>query len=195
MSKDRKALIWFFCIITFSLVVHLLSSILLPFVVGMAIAYFLDPVADSLEAKGLSRWISTSLILLAFFLFSISLLLLVIPLLQNQIVEFADMVPAIIKAVQAQIQPYLEQLRAGFASDYMKNLPESAATYAGKIVNWLTRILAGIWNGGVAIFNVLSLIIISPIVAFYLLYDWDIITAQVDSWLPRQTAPTIREQL
>ena len=55
MSKDRKAVIWMAGIFTFGLIIHLLSSILLPFVVGMAIAYFLDPVADRIEAKGLSR--------------------------------------------------------------------------------------------------------------------------------------------
>ena len=66
MSKDRKAVIWMAGIFTFGLIIHLLSSILLPFVVGMAIAYFLDPVADRIEAKGLSRGGSTCLILLTF---------------------------------------------------------------------------------------------------------------------------------
>jgi predicted PurR-regulated permease PerM len=135
------------------------------------------------------------LILGVFFVLVISLLLLLIPLLQTQIVEFTGMAPAIIKIGQAQIQPYLEQLRANLAPGSMENLPETATIYAGKIVNWLTRILTGIWSGGVAIFNVISLIIISPIVAFYMLHDWDIIKAKVDSWLPRQNAPTIREQL
>ena len=76
----------------------------------------------------------------------------------------------------------------------MKGIREAAGTYAGKIANWLTQILASLWNGGVAVFNVFSLIIITPIVAFYLLRDWDVINAKVDSWLPRQNAPTIREQ-
>ena len=195
MSRDRKAAIWVVCIVTFGLIIYFLSSILLPFVVGMAIAYFLDPVANRLEAKGLSRWFSSSFILLAFFVSAIFLLFLVIPLLQSQIVEFVGIIPAIIKAGQAQVQPYLEQIRADLAPNTMENFPEAAAIYAGKIVNWLTRILAGIWNGGVAIFNVISLIIISPIVAFYMLHDWDVIKAKVDSWLPRESAPTIREQL
>ena len=195
MSKDRKVVIWLVCIVVFGLIIHLLSSILLPFVVGMAIAYFLDPVADRLEAKGLSRWISTFLILFVFFVSGVSLLLLLIPLLQTQIIEFAGMVPAVIKAVQGQVQPYLEQLRTNLASDSMDNLPRAAAIYAEKIVSWVTRILASIWNGGVAIFNVISLIIISPIVAFYMLHDWDVIKTKVDGWLPRQSAPIIREQL
>ena len=135
MSRDRKVAIWLVCIVTFGLIIHLLSSILLPFVVGIAIAYFLDPIADRLETKGLSRWASTILILGVFFLLVISLLLLLIPLLQTQIVEFTGMAPAIIKIGQAQIQPYLEQLRANLAPGSMENLPETATIYAGKIVN------------------------------------------------------------
>lgn len=195
MSKDRKAVIWLAGVFAFGLIIHLLSSILLPFVVGMAIAYFLDPVADRMEAKGLSRGGSTCLILLTFFVAAISLLLLLIPLLQTEVIEFAHLVPKIVEAGQTQIQPYLEQLRADLPPDAMKGIREAAGTYAGKIANWLTQILAGLWNGGVAVFNLLSLIIITPIVAFYLLRDWDAITTKVDNWLPRPNAPTIREQL
>ena len=195
MSRDRKASIWVVCVVVFGFIIHLLSSILLPFVVGMAIAYFLDPVADRMESKGLSRGGSTCLILLTFFVAAITLLLLLIPLLQTQVIDFAHLVPKIVEAGQAQIQPYLEQLRANLSPDAMKGIREAAGTYAGKIANWLTQILAGLWNGGVAVFNVLSLIVITPIVAFYLLRDWDTITAKVDSWLPRPNAPTIREQL
>ena len=76
MNKDRKAVIWLAGIFAFGLIIHLFSSILLPFVVGMAIAYFLDPVADRMESKGLSRGGSTCLILLTFFVAAISFLLL-----------------------------------------------------------------------------------------------------------------------
>ena len=68
MSKDRKVVIWVVGIGAVIFVLHLLSSMLLPFVVGMAIAYFLDPVADRLEEKGFSRGAATSVILLAFFI-------------------------------------------------------------------------------------------------------------------------------
>jgi predicted PurR-regulated permease PerM len=195
MNKDRKAVIWLAGICAFGFIIHLFSSILLPFVVGMAIAYFLDPVADRMESKGLSRGGSTCLILLTFFVAAITLLLLLIPLLQTQVIEFVNLVPKIVEAGQAQIQPYLEQLRADLPPDAIKGISEMVGTYAGKIANWLTIILAGLWNGGVAVFNMLSLIVITPIVAFYLLRDWDTITAKVDSWLPRHNAPTIREQL
>ncbi len=195
MSRDRKTLFWISGILVFGTLLHVLSSILLPFVVGMAIAYFLDPVADRLEEKGLSRNLATCVILLAFFIASLSLVLLVIPLLQEQIIEFARLVPRIIEAVQIQVQPYLEQLRADLPPEAMDKVRAVIGTYAGKIASWVTRLLAGVWSGGVAVFNVLSLVLITPIVAFYLLRDWDLITAKVDTWLPRGSAPTLRQQI
>ena len=194
MSRDRKATIWILSILAFGLLLHLLSSILLPFVAGMAIAYFLDPVADRLEDRGLSRGASVCAILLTFFVAALLFIVMLFPLLQNQIVEFARLVPAIIEAVQVQVQPYLEQLRAELPPEAIEKLREAAGSYAGKIANWVTDILARLWSGGVAIFNVISLVVITPVVAFYLLRDWDLITSKIDSWLPRPNAPTIREQ-
>jgi len=195
MSNDRKAIIWIAGVLVFGFLLHVLGSILLPFVVGMAIAYFLDPVADRLEEKGLSRTLSTCVILLGFFAATTALLLLLIPMLQSQIVEFARMVPSILEAAQLFTQPYLEQLRADLPPEAMEKVRTAIGSYAGKIANFVTQFLARIWSGGVALFNVLSLILITPVVAFYLLRDWDLITAKVDTWLPRGSASTIREQI
>ncbi len=194
MSSDRRAAVWVAGIITFGLLVHFLSSILLPFVVGMAIAYFLDPVADRLEEKGLSRTLATTVILLAFFMAAVSIFLLLIPMLQDQIIEFARMVPRILEAVQNFVKPYLEQLRTDLSPEAMEKIRSAIGSSAGKIANWVTQVLAGVWSRGIAVFNILSLVLITPVVAFYLLRDWDLITAKVDTWLPRGSAATIREQ-
>lgn len=194
MSSDRKAAIWIAGLVVFGVFLHLLSSILLPFVVGMAIAYFLDPVADRLEDKGLSRTAATCVILLAFFIAAVALLLLLIPLLQNQIVEFVKLLPGILEAVHKNAQVYLEKWRADLPPQLLDNAREAAGNYAGKIADWVSRVVVQVWSGGVALFNILSLVIITPVVAFYLLRDWDLITAKVDTWLPRSNVKTFREQ-
>lgn len=195
MTNDRKAIIWVAGVLVFAFFLHLLSSVLLPFVVGMAIAYFLDPVADRLEEKGLSRTLATCVILLSFFAVTATAVLLLIPMLQEQVVEFARMVPRIIEAAQVFVQPYLEQLRADLPPEAMEKIRTVFGSYAGKIASLVTRFLAGVWSGGVAVFNILSLVLITPVVAFYLLRDWDLLTAKVDTWWPRSSAPTIREQM
>ena len=177
------------------LLVHLLSSILLPFVAGMLIAYFLDPVADRLEALSISRGISTALILLAFFFIGVGVLTLLFPIMQRQVTELATLVPGMIEAVRLHVEPLLRDLVAGLPPDALAEIKTNVGGFAGKAAKWFAEFLAGIWSGGVALFNLLSLLLITPVVAFYLLRDWDLITTKISSWLPRGARLTIHEQL
>ena len=72
MSARKQAIYWLIALVVFVTLVWLLSSILLPFVAGMAVAYFLDPPTDKLEARGLSRTFSTSTTVVVFFILMIS---------------------------------------------------------------------------------------------------------------------------
>ncbi len=185
---------WIAGIVVFVLLLNVLSSVLLPFVAGMAVAYFLDPVADWMEEKGLSRGLATSVILLGFFVFAVGGIVLLIPVLQGQIVELANLVPKILGAAHDYIRPQLEQLRDQIPPEALDRMREAFGDFAGKGIKWISQIIANIWSGGIAVFNLMSLVLITPIVAFYLLRDWDLITAKIDSWLPRPAAPVIRQQ-
>ncbi len=178
-----------------ALLLHLLSSILLPFVVGAAIAYFVDPVADRLETWGCSRTLATCLIIALFFVVAGGGLVLLFPLLQAQIVGLVAQVPDVIEALRAHAEPYVNRLRADLKPEDMQRLQDAAGNYAGRIIAWITDLLSGLWSGGVAFFQLLSLVIITPVVAFYLLRDWDRIVGRLDSLLPVTAAPTIREQV
>ena len=81
MSREKRTLFWIAGLAVFVFVLHSLSGILMPFVAGMAIAYFLDPVADKLEDKGLSRTLATTAIIAAFFFVAVGVLVLLFPLL------------------------------------------------------------------------------------------------------------------
>ena len=195
MSHERQTLFWLAGLAIFSLLLGLLSPILLPFVAGMAIAYFLDPVADHLEEKGISRGWGTALILFAFFIAAAAILMLLLPLLQGQVVELAALIPGFVEWLRSQVEPYLERLQADLPPDAFDKIRNVAGAFASDVAKWLTSVIGSIWSGGIAIFNLLSLVVITPVVAFYLLRDWDMITARIGSWLPRPAAPTIREQL
>lgn len=195
MTIEKRTMFWVVGLLVFALLVHVLSSILLPFVAGMLTAYFLDPVADRLEAKKIPRGIATALILLAFFLVGAGVLVLLFPMLQHQVADLARMVPGMVEAARQYLEPMLRDFLAGLPPDAMVEVKTSIGNIAGKVANWFTQMLAGIWSGGVALFNVLSLVVVTPVVAFYLLRDWDLITAKIDSWLPRGARPTIRKQL
>ena len=194
MTREKQTLIWIVGFAAAMFLVHLLSSILMPFVAGMAVAYFLDPVADWLEEKKLSRGIATTVILLAFFILVGILLMALFPLLQRQIVELVAMVPGMAENIRNEALPWLERMIADLPADTLDNIRDAAKEFAGRAVKWVSDVVANIWSGGLAFFNMLSLLLITPVVAFYLLRDWDLITAKIDSWLPRDAAPTIRKQ-
>jgi len=195
MSREQRILTWLSALVAAGLLLHFLSDVLLPFILGITIAYFFDPLADRLERMGLSRTIATSVILLGFFIIAVGIVVLIFPLLQNQIATAIKLIPALIDHIQVMLKPLMAQMRADFSTDTVNELKQAAGNYAGTVIKWLSSFLAQIWSGGLAVLNILSLILITPLVAFYLLRDWDVIVAKVDGWLPRQSADTIRKQV
>ncbi len=158
----------------------------------MAVAYFLDPLADRLEAWRCSRTLATIIITAGFFLIVVLLILLIFPLLQGQIIGLIRKIPALVENLTQWLAPFQEELEAQFSGDKKDKLRALSESFAGTAGKWFAGILKGIWQGGLALFNLLSLLFITPLVSFYLLRDWDRITAAVDGWLPRAQAPKIR---
>ena len=184
-SIKRQALFWLGALVAVVLFMFVFRSILLPFIAGMALAYMLDPVADKLESWGTSRLFATVMILLVFvFLFSLALILLV-PVLSHQLSGLISRMPSYITQLQSLItnteSEWLRNLIGEGSANIRENLDQVLQQGAG----WLTTLLGSIWNSGKALVDVLSLFVITPIVAFYLLLDWDRMIARVDSWLPR----------
>ena len=174
--------------------VYLLSGVLMPFVAGVAVAYFLDPVADRLERAGCSRAVAAVLIIATFFLAAALLLALLIPVLQAQVAGFIGRVPAYADALRGFLAPLLERLAAALPGLDMGELRAAAGSQAGTAMQWLGGLIGGLFRGGVALVNLVSLAVIMPLVAFYLVRDWDRLVEQVDGLLPRRIAPSVREQ-
>ncbi len=195
MSRDRRLALWLFGLLALLIVVYLLRAILLPFVLGMAVAYFLDPVADRLERWGLSRALSATALTIVFLVAVAAFLVLLVPLLQSQVLGFISRVPVYAEILRAGAEEALNIVQANMSEEDIARLREAASGTAATVVGWLGRLASGIWSGGLALFNLLSLVVITPIVAFYLLRDWDLIIASIDRWLPRGNAETIREQV
>ena len=195
MTREMRAVAWLAGIGVFVFLLSLLSGVLMPFVAGLAVAYFLDPLADRLEKWGCSRVVATSLITALFFLLAVGLAVLLFPLLHAQVMAFVARVPHYAEVLREQAGPILEHLQASLPADAVERLRGAAGTYAGEAIQWVGSLLKNLLSGGVALLNVLSLLVITPLVTFYLLRDWDRIVARVDTLLPRRAAPTIRDQV
>lgn len=192
MSRERQFWIWTAVLAAAIALVLLAGSVLFPFIAGLAVAYFLDPVVDWMEKKGASRLIGTLVVCILFFAVMIALVIVIAPLLQQQIVGLFAKAPAIIDTVTAWLEPAKAALQDKFPGQPLDKIGATSKTFGAAAAAWLIRVLGGIWQGGLALFNAISLVVITPVVSFYLLRDWDEIVARIDSWLPRGSAPHLR---
>ncbi len=195
MTPGRQIRFWLLGFAAFLIAVYLLRGILLPFVAGMAVAYFLDPTCDKLERMGLSRTLATTVVTVTFALILIVALVLLVPLLQTQLVDLVERLPVYLRSLGASLQPLLQELARRLPVESLGQAREALTGQAGSVLGWIGGALGGLVSGGLALVNILSLIFITPVVTFYLLRDWDRIVERVDSWLPRGHAAVIREQV
>src|SRR5829696_4090175 len=193
MPVQRHIGFWLAALVVAALTLYLLREVLLPFVAGMALAYVLDPVADRLERLGLGRLGATILILALFILTFVLALVVLIPLVAHQLAGFGANLPDYVERIQALIAeqsgPLIEKLGGAAA------LPDMRQWIGGLVrqgAAWMAGFLRGLWSGGQAIISVFALLLVTPVVAFYLLVDWDHMIAAMDEWLPRQHRDTIR---
>mgnify|MGYP001184944018 CR=1 FL=1 len=194
MSVRNYAAIWLAVLAVGIILVVLFQSILLPFVAGMAVAYFLDPVADRLEKTGLSRTLATSIITAAFIVVIMLLLVFVAPLLQSQIVDFLAKLPEYFLSAKSWAEPLIEQWTSKVQPEQSERAEAVIEQFSQRAVQFVLGMLGNVWAGGMALVNFLALLVITPVVTFYLLRDWDSIVARLNKWLPRSQAETFREQ-
>lgn len=193
MSARQQLGYWLAGLILLLIALYLLSGILLPFIAGIAVAYFLDPIADRLQRWRVPRGLAAALVLGVFFLLGVAAALLVVPVLQQQIFGLAARLPGYVAALRENVLPVLAELLARAGTDFHDDsLRQAMGGVTAEVAGFVRRLLGGVWDSGVAIVNLLSLLFITPIVAFYLLRDWDLIVARLDGWLPRQHRETVR---
>src|SRR5210317_28656 len=183
----EQAKYWGITAVILAIVLWSLGNVLLPFVIGAAVAYFLDPVADRLEALGLSRIAATAIITFVSILFFILAALLIIPTLIQQTTNLFNTAPAIFR-----------QLQMFFAEQFPTVLDETSPvrdalmSVGASIQEKGASLLAKALSSAASLLNIILLFVISPVVAVYLLLDWDNMIARINALLPLDHAPTVR---
>ena len=192
MTLQKQITIWAVAFGLLIVLLWLLGGVMLPFIAGLVLAYFLDPVADALERLGLPRLAATLVILICAILILVIALIIIAPVLADQVGRFASDLPNLIRSLVSRF----DELAPNWLKEQLANtgmdVQGSMAGFAGKAAEWILALLSSIWSGGMALVNLVSLLVVTPIVAFYMLEDWDRMVAKVDSWLPRDHAPTVR---
>ncbi|QFT96499.1 AI-2 transport protein TqsA [Roseovarius sp. THAF8] len=178
---------WGIAIALFLVVMWFLGDVILPFVLGGAVAYFLDPVADRIERLGASRAIAVTIITLVAICIFVIMVLLVIPTLVNQTANLIDIAPKLFQDLQDFLTTRFPDI-VDQDSTLRKSLASLGTTIQERGGQVVETVLASVGS----LVNVVVLLVIVPVVAFYLLYDWDRMVAEIDRLLPREHAPVIR---
>jgi predicted PurR-regulated permease PerM len=194
MKKNNIA--WLSLLAILGVFLYGVSSILLPFVVGIIIAYFLRPAADRFEKIGIPKGLSSALIILGFLAFIFIFSITILPVLYDQLIGLIKHTPEYIKYFDIKLKPLIASLNQMVGVELISNnsnlLLEHVSQYTLKISGLL---VSNIWHSGLAVVSVISLIFITPMVAFYLLRDWHVITAKLLSIVPKKNLAVVKEQI
>jgi len=191
MSVDRQAAFWLATFVALVACLWVLGDILLPFVVGMALAYLVDPLANRLERLGVPRTLAALLIIGVFVLAFIILVLLIAPIIAGQLSSFIQNIPGYVRRLQTLLvesnTPWLQRIGG-------KSLvPDKAIDdLVNQGMGWVTAFLKSLWSGGRTLVSIFSLAVVTPVVAFYLICDWARMMQKVDGWLPVPHRATVR---
>lgn len=179
---------WTIAAVAFLAALWFLGDMILPFVLGGAVAYLLDPLADRLERTGMGRVWATVIITLFAVLVFLVVILSVIPTLIEQSLALVETAPALFHDLQTFLRERFPSL-----TDETSTARQSLAAIGARIQEMGGAFLTGALSGAMSFLNVLILVVVVPVVAFYMLLDWDRMVASLDAMLPRDHAPVIRK--
>ena len=183
----EQAKYWGVAAALFFALMYLLGDVILPFIVGAGLAYFLDPVADRLQRLGLSRVAATAVITVVAILMVVLLVLAIIPSLISQLTALVNAAPQIAAKMQSFLLERFPEL-----SDSTSTMRQTLAQIGASIQERGAALANGLLSSALGILNAVIFIVVVPVVAFYLLLDWDKLMARIDSMIPRDHAPTVR---
>lgn len=192
MRWDKPVVFWLIAGLMLAGLIALLRDALLPFALAAAIAYFLNPITNVLQRIGLGRTLA-SLLVVAFMAATLAaVLFFLLPLLVGQMRQLAQSLPGDLARLQSGLEAWgAAHLGESFPA-FKAGLERALSELAQSSSSMIGGIAQGLWSRGLAVVNMISLVLVTPVVAFYLLRDWGKMLGRIDGWLPRAHADTIR---
>ena len=190
-TVQKHATFWALASLGLLAFIYIFKSVLMPFVLGMAIAYLLNPLVNKLGKLKIGRGPAALLILLIFFAFLGTLFAVLTPLLYKQALQLADDLPGYFDSFMAYIDPYSQRVLAMLGQDGQGGIQELLKEHSGNAGNMVKKIIESLAAGGQAVFGALSTLVLTPIVAYFMMKEWVRITNWVEDLLPRDSKKTI----
>jgi len=193
MNPFKHLLFWSGTAVLFLVFMFVFSDVLLPFVLGIVIAYLLNPINVLLGKNKVPRLFATLIILFLFFTTVAIVIALIAPILYRETLDLARSMPGYIESLREMIDPYVERIRQSLgAEEINESLSEAVQNNIGNALNAGASLFGSLLIGGQALFGLVYLLVVTPIVAFFMMNEWEALTNWVDKILPRHNYQQIK---
>ncbi len=170
----------------------LLAPVLMPFAFAAMLAYLGNPLTDRLQRLGMGRTLAVSIVFIMLLLITVGALLLLIPLISRQIDNLVLNLPGYVDWARNTALPWVEaKLHLDPNAFDTDRLIAQLKDHIGSIGDAASTVLGKISRSSIGVVMWMTNLVLIPVVAFYLLRDWDRLVAWVDSMLPRSIEPTV----
>ena len=181
-------------LILFSGFLYLFSPILMPFVVSLIFAYTLHPLVTHFETAlkrvgvnhNMGRGLATFILVLCVIAFIVTIVLVAFPFLRDELKQLSQTLPTTISYLSETYLPTIKAFVSKFSTSMSGKLETTLTEHASKIVNWVFKALAGLVTNTIAFANIVSLVVLSPFLIFYLLRDWPKMIGYLETLVPPQ---------
>ena len=191
----KQAAVWLIATFIVLGFIWIFKSVLTPFILGTVIAYLLNPLVKKFSTKGIKRTTSSAFILLIFFTLTTVAIILVAPILVKESTELIEAMPGYLDKLFALIQPHTALLQENFGENYMVEAQAFLKENISKILTISGGIAGSIAKGGQALAGAAATIVLTPLVAFYMMREWPAMTKWVEDLIPRQDEKMIKDLL
>ena len=198
-SRWFHFVLWAVILMALGVFLRAVEPILLPFVLGMLVAYLMDPIVGAMQRMKVSRTVSAGIVTFSLFAIITALIIWLAPILYNQLITMLQRAPAQLHTLEngmrEHLAPLLKSLNGLTGGDEPSAIPSDSGQIVERGLTGMGLVAGKLFSSGAALINVMALLLITPIVCFYLIRDWPSLVRKVDGLLPLAYAPDIREQM
>lgn len=200
MTAKNQALFWGGATLALFAFIYIFQSVLTPFVLGLAIAYLLNPLVCGIMKYKIGtltipRGLAVAIILIGFLSFMAASLILILPLLYQQALELIQNIPTYSETLLTSLEPYIIKAQSLLGISSTEDLKALAAKHAGTATDIANKLISGLAAGGQAFVSTLTLLIITPLIAYFMMHEWENMTQWMEDLLPRDHKNTIKSLL
>ena len=183
-AQHVRVLAWLLLALLAWWLVDLLAPVLTPFVIAAVMAYALHPAVERLHARRVPRWLGAAVAIALLMLVVMAVALMIVPVVTRQWPLLRDQIPLLLDNLNARMAPWTQrfgidaQIDVNMVRDTLRRL---VLGHEGQLAE---QVLSSIRIGGSAVVAVLGNLVLTPIVAYYLLLDWDRLIQRTKSMVP-----------